>query len=102
MRIVALVTDLMDRSRISGAIDGVEFATTVDGVGNAEVVIIDLARFADSVAAVRTAAPAARVVAYGAHVDEPLLDRARQDGADLVLPRSRFFRDPAAHVAPTT
>ncbi|MEX0665526.1 MAG: DNA-binding response regulator [Acidimicrobiia bacterium] len=100
MRIVALVSELMDRSRISGAIPGVAFVAAVDGVVDADVVIIDLARFADAVAAVRTAAPAARVVAYGAHVDGALLERARQDGADLVLPRSQFFRDPAAHVAP--
>ncbi len=106
MRIVALVSDLMDRSRISAAADGVEFVAAldgvVDGVVDADVVIVDLARFADSVAAVRAAAPAARVIAYGAHVDEALLDRARQDGADQVLPRSQFFRDPAAHLASPT
>jgi DNA-binding NarL/FixJ family response regulator len=102
MRIVAFVSELMDRSRISAIVDGIEFVTAVDDVRDADVVVVDLARFADLVAAVRAAAPAARVVAYGAHVDEALLDRARQDGADLVLPRSQFFRDPTAHLAPTT
>lgn len=102
MRIVALVTDLMDRSRISAAIDGIEFVAAVEGASDAEVVVVDLARFADMVGAVRAAAPAAHVVAYGAHVDAAMLERALQDGADLVLPRSQFFRDPAAHLAPTT
>jgi hypothetical protein len=40
------------------------------------------------------------VVAFGPHVDTELLDRATADGADVVLPRSRFFQDPAAAVAP--
>jgi len=102
MRVVAFVSELMDRSRISAVVDGIEFVTAVDDVRDADVVVVDLARFADMVAAVRAAAPAARVVAYGAHVDEALLERARQDGADQVLPRSQFFRDPAAHLAPTT
>ena len=100
MRIVAFVSDLMDRSRISAADQGVAFVASVEGAVDADVVVVDLARFADLVAPVRAAVPAARVVAYGAHVDEALLDRARQDGADLVLPRSQFFRDPGAHLAP--
>lgn len=90
----------MDRSRISAAAEGVEFVGTADAAAGADVVIVDLARFADAVAAVRAVVPTARVVAYGAHVDEALLDRARQDGANPVLPRSQFFRDPAAHLAP--
>jgi DNA-binding NarL/FixJ family response regulator len=102
MRVVALVSDLMDRSRISAAAHEVEFVRTADAAAGADVVVIDLARFADAVAAVRAVAPAARVVAFGAHVDEALLDHARQDGADHVLPRSQFFRDPAAHLAPPT
>ncbi len=102
MRVVALVSDLMDRSRISVAAPGVEFIAAVDGARDAGVVVVDLARFSDAVATVRAIAPDARIVAYGSHVDEPTLDRARTDGADLVLPRSRFFRDPASHLAPTT
>jgi hypothetical protein len=66
------------------------------------VVVVDLARFADAVVAVRAAAPAARIVAYGSHVDDAALERARTEGADAVLPRSLFFRDPAAHLAPPT
>jgi hypothetical protein len=31
-------------------------------------------------------------------VDRALLDRARRDGADHVMPRSQFFEDPAAAV----
>jgi hypothetical protein len=39
-------------------------------------------------------------VAFGPHVDDAALDRARSQGADLVIARSRFFRDPLAAVAP--
>ncbi len=64
------------------------------------MVVIDLARDAALVSAVRAAAPDARIVAFGPHVDAALLEQATRDGADAVLPRSRFFQDPAAALAP--
>jgi DNA-binding NarL/FixJ family response regulator len=94
-RIVALTTDLMDRSKLSAAIPGVQFGSA-DG---ADVVIVDLGRGAQSVAALRAAHPAARIVCYGPHVDDVSADAARAAGADAVLPRSKFFRDPAAAIA---
>lgn len=100
MKIVALTSDLMDRSKITAALEGVEFARDARACVDADVVVIDLAGDAGLVAAVRAAAPAARIVAFGSHVDAELLDRARRDGADAVLPRSRFFRDPAAALTP--
>jgi DNA-binding NarL/FixJ family response regulator len=99
MRIAALVSDLIDRSRISGALDGVEFVRTADACADADVVVIDLARFGASVTSVRATAPRARIVVFGPHVDTALLDQAQRDGADEVLPRSRFFLDPAAPVS---
>lgn len=99
MRIVAITSDLMDRSRISGAVDGVEFARDAASSAGADVVLIDLARDAALVAAVRTVAPTARIVAFGPHVDAELLEQATRDGADAVLPRSKFFQDPAAALA---
>jgi DNA-binding NarL/FixJ family response regulator len=99
MRIVAMSTDLMDRSRISAALGDVEFARDPAACAAADVVVIDLARHAADVTAVRAVAPAARVVVYGPHVDEELLAQAARDGADVVLPRSRFFQDPAAALA---
>jgi len=47
---------------------------------------------------VRAAAPDARIVAYGPHVETDVLERAARDGADTVLPRSRFFQDPGAAI----
>jgi hypothetical protein len=99
MRVVALTTDLMDRSRITAAVDGVQFARDPSGCAGADVVVIDLARGSALVAAVRAAAPDARIVAFGPHVDTDVLDQASRDGADTVLPRSRFFQDPAAALA---
>jgi hypothetical protein len=96
MRIMALMSDLMDRSRVSAAIDAVEFVRDARACSTADVVIVDIARHGDAIAEVRAAAPAARLVAFGPHVDEAGLDRARADGADVVLVRSRFFADPAA------
>jgi hypothetical protein len=100
MRIVALSADLMDRSRIGAAVGDVEFARDASGCAGADVVVVDLARHGADVAAVRVVAPNARIVAFGPHVDVELLDRARADGADTVLPRSAFFQDPAGAIAP--
>ena len=99
MKIVAITSDLMDRSRISGALDGIEFAREASACAGADVVVIDLARNAALVAAVRAVAPDARIVAFGPHVDTELLDQATHDGADVVMPRSRFFQDPAGALA---
>jgi DNA-binding NarL/FixJ family response regulator len=98
--VVALVGDLMDRSRLGTALPGIVFAREPAECAGAGVVIVDLAGPGrPGVAAVRAAAPGARIVAFGPHVDASGLDRARADGADLVVPRSRFFHDPAAVVA---
>jgi hypothetical protein len=93
-RIVALTTDLMDRSRISATVPDVEFGD----YSNADVVIVDIARGAEQVGAVRSANPAARIVCYGPHVDDAAAEGARAAGADVVMARSRFFRDPAGAV----
>jgi hypothetical protein len=100
VKIVAITSDLMDRSRIGAAVEDVVFARDAAACADADVVVVDLARDATLVGAVRTAAPGARIVAFGPHVDTDVLDRARRDGADVVLPRSKFFQDPAAAVAP--
>ena len=93
-KVVALTGDLMDRSKISRGIPGVSFTLTDD----VDVVVVDLAKGVDQVRAVRAGHPDARIVAYGPHVDDQSMDAARAAGADVVLPRSRFFRDPYASV----
>jgi hypothetical protein len=98
VRVCALVGDLMDRSKISSAIGDVEFVRDADGCDGADVVIVDLARFGDQVAALRTSRPDARVVCFGPHVDEASADAAVAAGADVVMPRSKFFRDIAAAI----
>ncbi len=102
MRVIAMVSDLMDRSRVSAAVPDVAFTTDPAACTDADVVVIDLARDSASVAAVRAATPSARIVAYGPHVDDELLAGARAEGADVVLPRSQFFRDPAAALQSVT
>jgi DNA-binding NarL/FixJ family response regulator len=92
--LVALTTDLMDRSRLSAAFPNAQFSLDAD----ADVVIVDLARGIEQVASIRASHPQARIVCYGPHVDDASLDAARAAGADVVLPRSRFFRDPTAAV----
>ena len=88
----------MDRSRVSGAIDGVEYARDAAACAGAYVVLVDLARFGSDVGGLRKAAPDARIVCFGPHVDESGAEAAVNAGADVVMPRSRFFRDPAAAI----
>jgi len=95
MRVCALVTDLMDRSRITAAIPDAVFSLDA----NADVVIIDLARGPQLVAEIRSETPGVRIVCYGPHVDEDAAEAAQTMGADVVMARSRFFRDPAAAIA---
>ena len=61
MRVCALVTDLMDRSKISAAIPAVQFALA----GNADVVNIDLARGPQPLPDLRACIPAPRPRWYG-------------------------------------
>jgi DNA-binding NarL/FixJ family response regulator len=98
--IVALIGDLMDRSRVTGAIPDARVVSSPADTSGADVVVVDLARHGAALADVRSAAPGALLVAYGPHVDEAAASAARAAGADRVLPRSAFFRDPAAAIAP--
>jgi DNA-binding NarL/FixJ family response regulator len=96
VRVCALVSDLMDRSKISAAIPDVSFVLDA----TAAVVIIDISRSGPQlVAEIRAETPGVRIVCYGPHVDDEAASAAVSAGADVVLARSRFFRDPAAAVA---
>jgi hypothetical protein len=99
VRIVGLVGDLLDQSRLESGLPGIVFGGDPDACSGADVVLVDLARFGDQISAIRAIAPAAKIVGFGAHVDEAALAAARTEGADLALPRSRMFRDPAGVVA---
>jgi len=99
-RVVALMGELMDQSRVVAAVPGVEVVTSAADVTGADVVVVDLARHQGALPEIRRRAPDAWVVAYGPHVDAAALADARAAGADRVLPRSRFFKDPAAAVSP--
>src|SRR4051794_41627868 len=97
--IVALVPDLMDRSKVAAAgADRVRFVPAAAGLAAAvaeadpALVVVDLGRpgVLDAVAAVRTARPDQRVIGFGSHVDRDLLDAAAATGCE-VLARSAFF-----------
>ena len=102
--VAAFTPDLMDRSKISAALrevaGPVRFVATAEAlVGLAvDVVVVDLSKRGAIDVLADVVAGGARVVAYGSHVDRPLLDRARAAGCAEVLPRSTFFADPAALV----
>ena len=84
----AITTDLMDRSKITGALDDVRVVRPGGDLAGASVVLVDLALPGALDDALSTGA---RVLAYGSHVDEATLAEARAAGADA-MPRSVFFR----------
>ena len=91
-RLVALVPDLMDRSRISAGLATVDFLAgpvALADLGPLDVVLVDLGRAGVLQA---LAGCAAQVVGFVSHVDEDLAQQARSGGVAEVLARSVFFR----------
>jgi DNA-binding NarL/FixJ family response regulator len=93
----------MFTSRIGGAAksQGVELtivasqATLPDKIAaDCRLALIDLSldglNLPSAVQAIRAGAPAARIIAYGPHVDEALLADAKEAGCDDVLTRGQF------------
>jgi DNA-binding NarL/FixJ family response regulator len=96
LRVAAATPDLMDRSRITSALPGVEvvFVASPDalvGLAGVSTVLVDLSKRGALDALAAIVASGTRVIAYGSHVDRAILDAARAAGVDEVLPRSAFF-----------
>lgn len=95
MRIVGYVPDLMDRSRLGGAVDLVDAPGDLVGA-DADLILVDLDRpgVLEVLDRITT-----RTLGFCAHVDDQLMDAAATAGCDEVLPRSRAFRRLADLVA---
>jgi DNA-binding NarL/FixJ family response regulator len=102
-----LSDDLIFTSRITGTATDLGFTikpartpallTTLAQANPPGCVILDLSNpglmISETLQAIKTAAPAPFIVAYGSHVDSATLRAARDAGCDVVLPRSRFVED---------
>ncbi|MEO1061004.1 MAG: hypothetical protein AAFZ07_06275 [Actinomycetota bacterium] len=95
MRIVGYVPDLMDRSRLGGAVELVDDPAELVGA-EAELVLLDVGRPGVLDVVGRITAP---TLGFCAHVDDALMSEASAAGCDEVLPRSRVFRRLAALLA---
>lgn len=107
MDVVLLSTDLMVVSRAEGcahqvgakvhAVPDAPQAVSRCGDLHASLLIVDLAVPSPDLDAIREAASSAtrpfRIVAFGPHVHEDLLNAARLAGCDSVLSRGRFFQE---------
>lgn len=106
MRVLAVVADLMDRTRIGAAATaaGVDLEVVADpaslAVGDADLVLVDL-RLDGAIGAISGLPVDAPVVAFGAHVDTARLRAARAAGCRRVLARSVFFEQLPALLAPS-
>jgi DNA-binding NarL/FixJ family response regulator len=103
MQILFLTADLMFSTRVLGAASaaGIGLKIVPAAAGLAQVltsdcrlVLIDLTLpsldVSQVVPLIRAAAPAARILAFGPHVDEQALAAADQAGCDAVLTRGQF------------
>jgi hypothetical protein len=100
VRVGYLGANLMDRSRIEAAVRSAGFelvtGTTLEDVDSMPgTVFVDL-EVAGADALIRALAPRIRIVAFGPHVNDVAMVRAKSLGATDAIPRSRFFRDVAA------
>jgi DNA-binding NarL/FixJ family response regulator len=104
--VLFLTSDLMFSSRVVGAARalGVPLQLVADPAVLPEkitaacrLVLVDLTldtlNLSAAITAIRAAAPQARVVAYGPHVDHAALADAGQAGCDQVLSRGKFDQD---------
>jgi DNA-binding NarL/FixJ family response regulator len=102
-KVVFLSSDLMFSSRVGGAAKQLNVqmvlvpnvASLPDKISaDCGLVLVDMTlhglNLPAVVRAVKAAAPQAKVVAYGAHVDHAALVDAAEAGCDLVLTRNQF------------
>ncbi len=94
-RVTGTARDLGLSVRIARTFDGLKAlaasespACVIVDLANPGLVIEDLVRLLSE-----TYSPAPRVIAYGSHVDVETLERARNAGCDVVLPRSKFVSE---------
>lgn len=92
---VALVPDLMDRSKLGGIADLVivtsaEALEAIAGLGVGDVVAVDLSRAGALAAAGKAAAAGATVFGFASHVDSDTLRAANAAGVNAMA-RSAFF-----------
>jgi DNA-binding NarL/FixJ family response regulator len=114
MRVLGLVRDLMFRSKIDAVSDSlgvqVAYASSLEVMASrcAEIkpslVFVDLSEKsfapAQTMAALREAAPDARVIGFASHVDLKALASAREAGFERVLSRQEFAAQIPALLAP--
>jgi len=92
--------DLADRTKIESAVSeaGRRFVITPGTLAECGRVIVDLEFAGADESVVAATSLGVPTVAYGPHVDGQHLEWAALEGA-MALPRSKFFADPASHVA---
>ncbi len=92
-----LAANLADRDRIERVVNarglGLQSIHTPDRVTGNVVVLVDLTDPAAEATITAAAGAGIRTIAFGPHVDEFAMVRARSLGATAALPRSQFFRD---------
>lgn len=102
--VLTLMTDLFFETRVRStaqaagwkvrSVRSAEKACALAETIEPSLVVVDLAAVENetqkAIAVLLTTFPAARLIAFGSHVDAAALDAARQAGAHEVMPRSAF------------
>jgi hypothetical protein len=102
--LLVVTASLMDGFRFESAASSVGYRVEMRRDTEASVTplvaYVDLEHEAADDAIRSLAANGVRVIAYGPHVDDHALVRAKALGAAVAEPRSRMFRNPAEHLRP--
>lgn len=105
--VVVVSGDLMDRSRFDEAggasrLSVLHWSGIEDDYSNAVMAFVDMKHADAEHAIVRFSNEGLRTVAYGPHVDEAAMERARLLGADATVSRSKLFKSLAAYLPQET
>ena len=101
-RVVAFIPDLLFGSNVVGALQAaghdVQLVSDPGGAAGAEVLVVDLT--ADAASRIERVSevsmPGVRTLAFYAHVENEVRERAQAAGFDMVVPRSRMAREGAS------
>ncbi|MEN3034568.1 MAG: hypothetical protein ABDH18_06235 [Aquificaceae bacterium] len=91
-KVLLMEKDLLLASRIKSALKDFEVRVG-DSYSGEDIVIINIESF--DISNVKDLGEKSTVIGYCSHVKTDLMQRAKQEGATLVVPRSQIAKDPS-------
>lgn len=94
MKVLILTDDLLFGSRLQAMLSAHEVELASEPRSNCDVIVADLTVDAEGrLASLRRLEPRPATLAFYAHVDTDVRERAKAAGIEIVVPRSRIARE---------